>query len=526
VSRLDVSARLAEGRAAVEHTQNYVWACHVLGYQHPDLTAHGSQVRDWYGSEDGLDLFALDADCANLWAAVHEIEEALVIERAQLTYLAGAWNGAAADAAMESLQQHCNSANAVVDAIRVAAEGCTALRDNLWQMVDAKVAAVVDIDDRRLTERAAWLPAAQLVTSGAGDQQAAYEMVERQVKPYVDNDIRNDWLTTMRSALAWAETSYDTLTEALTAAPAVGFQAAAGLIDRPLRDGPMVPTASAPVEPAAAIAPPAPAITMPAAAATHAPPDNTMPAAAATHAPPVPPALPADLLTGLPPMPPMSALDAPLADPAGLSSVAGDLGDLGDLGGLRGGGGPCGLGGGGGLGSGLGGGLGGLVGLAGQIVDAIGGLVGSLTDGLAGPSAPDDLLRTDDPLGDALNPDDRVADAADTDDDHDDDAGDTDDDDDDDAAAEPLETDADPQKTGTGTDTGEGTEDTAPEPQGKIPPAPPGAADPPTGQDGTPSPVEEPAAASAPAEPVAPAPQEEGSTPCEIAADALPQAGQ
>ncbi len=351
----------------MEHTQNYVWACHALGYQHPDLTAHGSQVRDWYDSEDGLDLFALDDDCANLWAAVHEIEEALAMQRAQLSYLAAAWNGAGADAAMESLRQHCNSANAVVDAIRAAAQGCEALRDNLWQTVDAKVAAAVDIDDRRLTERAAWLPAAQLVTSGVGDQPAAYEMVERRVKPYVDNDIRTDWLTAMRSAMASVEKSYDTVTDALTAAPAVWLQAAAGLADRHLWDEPMVPTASAPVEPAAAIAPPAPATTVPAAAATPLPPDNTMPAAAATPAPPIPTAPPADLLDDLPPMPPTSALDAPLADPAGLSSGAGDFGGLGGGGGLGG------LGGGGGLGSGLGG----LVGLAGQIVDAIGGLVGS-----------------------------------------------------------------------------------------------------------------------------------------------------
>ena len=47
-------------------SQTYVWACHLLGYQNPDLTLHAAQVRDWYGSEDGLDLRALDADCAAL----------------------------------------------------------------------------------------------------------------------------------------------------------------------------------------------------------------------------------------------------------------------------------------------------------------------------------------------------------------------------------------------------------------------------------------------------------------------------
>jgi len=502
VSRFDVSARLVEGRPAVQHTQTYVSACHALGYQHPDLTAHGSQVLDWYESEDGLDLVALDDDCAHLWAAVHVIEEALAVQRAQLPHLAAAWNGAGADAAMESLQRHCNSGNEVAAAVRAAAEGCADLRDNLWQMVDAKVAAAVDIDDRRLSERVAWLSAAQTVTAGA-QEELARELVEQQVKPYVDNDIRTDWLTAMRSTRASVDASYDTITAALTAAPAVCFQTPVALTDRPLLDEPTVSMASAPVEPPAAIAPPAPTNTMPAAAVPPAAPPNAMPAAAATPSPPVPPPLPADLFDDLPPVPPMSALDTPFADPAGLSSgAAGDLSGLGSGGGLGGVGG--------------GGGLGGLVGLAGQIVDAIGGLVGSLTDGLAGPSAPDDLLTTDDPLGDELDADDPVAEAADT----------ADDTDDTDEAAEAPDPDADQHETGDGTDTGQGGDESAPESAGITPPPPPDAADPPTGQDGTASPVEEPAAPSAPAEPVPPNPQAEGSTPCEIAADALPQAGQ
>ena len=64
--KFDVAARLAEGRPAVDNIQTYVSACHALGYANPDLTLHASQVRDWYGSEDGLDLRALDADCAAL----------------------------------------------------------------------------------------------------------------------------------------------------------------------------------------------------------------------------------------------------------------------------------------------------------------------------------------------------------------------------------------------------------------------------------------------------------------------------
>src|SRR6185437_11079109 len=55
VNAFDVAARLAEGRPAVDDVEQYVAACHRLGYQHQDLTMHSAQVRDWYGSEDGLD---------------------------------------------------------------------------------------------------------------------------------------------------------------------------------------------------------------------------------------------------------------------------------------------------------------------------------------------------------------------------------------------------------------------------------------------------------------------------------------
>ena len=62
----DVAACLDQARPSVSHTQTYVSACHTLGYQHPDLTANGAQVLEWYGAEDGLDLAVLDADCVRL----------------------------------------------------------------------------------------------------------------------------------------------------------------------------------------------------------------------------------------------------------------------------------------------------------------------------------------------------------------------------------------------------------------------------------------------------------------------------
>src|SRR5271155_4077702 len=136
--RFDVAARLAEGRPAVEHTQIYVQACHVLGYQHPDLPARGSQVRDWYESEAGLDLRVLDDDIAQLRVAVNTIEEALWVQRAQVTELAAAWRGFGADSATRFLQRHCDAAAQVAAHVRAAAEDCAALRDNVWQSVDGK----------------------------------------------------------------------------------------------------------------------------------------------------------------------------------------------------------------------------------------------------------------------------------------------------------------------------------------------------------------------------------------------------
>ncbi|RAU89707.1 hypothetical protein DQP58_25935, partial [Mycobacterium colombiense] len=61
--RLDVAARLAEGRESVEHTQAYVQACHALGYENAYLTTDAARIREWYAGEDGLDLRALDRDC-------------------------------------------------------------------------------------------------------------------------------------------------------------------------------------------------------------------------------------------------------------------------------------------------------------------------------------------------------------------------------------------------------------------------------------------------------------------------------
>ena len=150
--------RLAEGRPAVDNIEKYVWACHLLGYQHPDLTLHAAQVRDWYAGEDGLDLRALDADCAALDAAAAATETRCGCRTISSAALPSAWSGRGAEPSREFLQRHGDASAAAVAAVRTAADAMTTLRDELWHTVDAKVAAAVAIDDRgRPSARTGWL---------------------------------------------------------------------------------------------------------------------------------------------------------------------------------------------------------------------------------------------------------------------------------------------------------------------------------------------------------------------------------
>ncbi|MBS4728902.1 hypothetical protein MSM1_11375 [Mycobacterium sp. SM1] len=516
--RYDVAARHAEGTAAVERTQSYVWACHLLGYQHPGLTAHASQVRDWYAGEAGLDLDALDRDCAELWAAGTAIEEALRIQREQVGELAAAWAGSAAAAMAGSLQRHCDAANTVVTGVRAAAEGCADLRDHLWQLIDAKVMTAVAIDDRTVAQRAAWVAAAQAVTAGASERQAADEIVHHEITPYVDSAIRVDWLTAMRSTLESVAASYDALTDRLATLPAASF---------PL---PGDPAWSCPVpagQPVPSVAPATSVAVTPTAAGSSSegatavsPAAEPLPLAPEAHLLTTPHPLPTtpetpsrdpiadygDLGTA-PPMPQM----APFGEAGGLPTGPGDLGHLG--------------------GSGV---LGGLGSLVGRIAEAISGLVGSLAEGLADPVGSDES-----PLGDPPGVADLVDEGSD---------GDGSDEDPDDLpeAAKAGELPDDDKATGSAADgppddlaeaTSGGTASPADSPAPGAPdgPAPgaldgpaPGAPDGPApGAPDGPAPGA-PVGASPPAEPSRPSPpdpQPGGSTPCEIAADDLPQAG-
>lgn len=452
--RFDVSARLAEGRPAVEHTQTYVDACHQLGYQQPDLTAHTSQMWDWYDAEVGLDLQILDDDTGALRAAVNAIEEALWVQRTQVTELAAAWRGSGADTAMRFLQRHCDTAAEVAAHVGTAAEHYAALRDDVWKSVDGKVANAVAIDERRVAERSSWLAACHSVTAGTGDRPTAEEVIQQQVKPYVDNDIRNDWLAAMGSGSASVAASYDEAIHALASTSEVRFDIPGdfgpswqpAFEARPAAEA--TPTMALPAEPAP---------TVPAATPAIRPPRSIEPQKPSTDGP--------DDVTSTPP-----ELATPLGDANGLSTGAGNLG-------------------------GLGGAAGGFGGVVGSIVDSIGSILGSLAGGLgdgsgSGPSLADDAL-TGDPLD--LDDADKQEDA------------------DTDNKAEPVSADdatAAEQPADPVTENPPTTGDSVAEPVGQqLDPPPPAA--PPDDQP-----------------PPAAAPQTEGSTPCEIAEDELPQAGQ
>jgi hypothetical protein len=441
----DVASRLAEGCPAVDNIQTYVWACHVLGYANPDLTLHASQVRDWYGSEDGLDLRALDADCAALEAAVAATEDALTRQDDQLGALPAAWQGRSADLSREFLRRHGEASAAAAAAVRTTAYALTTLRDNLWHTVDGKVAAAIAADDRAPDE---WLAAAHTVTTGAGDRAAASERIDQEVKPFVDNDIRADWLTAMRSAIAAVMDLYDAATAELTAEPDAVFDVPGDLgptwTPPPRDDGvATVPAAASAVAPTVA-APPswgAPPSPMPAP-----PPPAPMP--------PPPPAPPVDAGSTAPAM----------AAPPSAPSLSG-LPDVGS----------------------------GLSGLGQQLADAFGSLLGSADEALADTPDIDDG-ELDEDVNDKLADDPEDGD-------------------------EPVEPAADPEEESAAEEPVEApvveSADACEPAETPVEPPPPEQPAP------TPAPVPPP---SEPAPPPSPAAAAE--TPCEIAADELPQVGE
>ncbi len=441
----DAASRLAEGEPAADTVQDYVWACHLLGYQNSDLTLHASQVRDWYGSEDGMDLPALEADCEALRAAAVATEEVLVRQDTQLALMSVAWHGPGAEASRDFLRRHGEASAAAVSAVHAAAESLASLRDQLWHSVDGKVAVTIAAEAR--SARPDWRAAAQTVTTGTGDRARASELVDQEVKPFVDNDIRVQWLTAMQAAIDAVTDAYDAAVDELNSEAAVAFDVPGELgpaWSPPSSDG----ASTAPVGSAGAVgtAPVGAVWAMSPAAQPMSTPQPSL-----STAPPLPP-----------PPTPSPVEPAAMAPPMSSPPLGGGIPDIGS----------------------------GMSGLGSQLGDMLGGLLGTSQDGLADLPGADDLGENE---PEELDEDDEDEDAVTEDAEKEGEA--------DGAEADPVA-------------------EVVGEPEPDEPPAeplPPAPTETPTEPPPTPMPT-------APLPP--PEPMSAAGTPCEIAANQLPQVGE
>lgn len=463
---LDAAARLDEGQAAVDTIAEYVWACHLLGFDHPDLTRYRYQVHDWYSAEEGLDLRVLDVESASLAAAATVAEEELALQDKNFQNLVEAWHGTGARASTDFLARHAASSAQVAAGVRSAAAVLTRLRDSLWAAVEAKVSAALQIEERQGGQRGAWLAAARTVSTGLGDRSAASELIDTQVKPFVVNDVAGDWLAAMRSTTRAVADAYG--------------QALAGLRAEAL------PVFGIPGE----LGPAAP-VPLPVAAGT------TAASAAAPSWQPSPAAMPAAMSTApsqIPPPAPAAEPLAAVAEPVGSAAPAPTL-PAGAAPGMAGGGMP-GLGGLPDVGSGL-------AGAGQQLADLFGGLLGSSADGL-----PDRIGDLPSGEGGDVDPDDGPQQEADDADDPD-----VEDTVDEDGSEDTDEDGADEDEP---VDSAEGE---LTEPQSDSPPLDEASPDPQKLEVTDPAPTVPGPAADPLAAPT-------GGTPCEIAADELPQVGE
>ncbi|MDA2894759.1 hypothetical protein PDG61_27870 [Mycolicibacterium sp. BiH015] len=344
----DTASCLAQGRPAVQTVQGYVWACHQLGFDHQDLTLNASQVDDWYSTEGGMDLAALQRGCLALEAAVRSSQEALDVQSRQLDRLPTVWHGLGGQAAHGFLRRHGDASAGVATAVQTAAEALAALREELWRAVCAKVDAVVAIEARAAGARDEWTAAAHTVTTGVGDQAAASELIDQAVKPFVHTAISSEWLTAMRTAVGSVTASYDRAIAEITAepSPVFGVPGDFGPPRTPDRTECDDESRCAPVTAVVQDSAPPPAVTAPAAwsapatsaPVTAAPAAPTAPAAPIAPAEPVAPAaLPAPASAAAP-APPLGSMGSALPDLGGgmsglgqqfADSLSGLLGGLG-----------------------------------------------------------------------------------------------------------------------------------------------------------------------------------------------------
>ncbi|MHA7665735.1 hypothetical protein [Mycolicibacterium sp. HS_4_1] len=462
-SAVDVAARLAEGERALMVLDDYVAACQVLGL--PSSVS----LQDLYRAESGLDLAALAADARSLDAAATAAQDALRVQGNGYRELTAQWSGAGGDAAGEFMRTLTVAAEDVVAHLRRSAQALTNLHDDLWRAVDTKVDAVLRADAQASGHRDEWTAAAHAVLGGAGDAAAASEIIDQQVKPFVLRVVCGDLAAALRTASDTAVAAYDSAIAAATPG-VVSF----GLPGQLLGPSFSPPVAAGPRDYPAA-APPA----LGAAAGWLAAPaaQGRMPAMSGEplSEPPAAPLVAPEPALGTSAATPPAGASTP---PAGAAIPPADVGSSSGVGGL-----------------------------GQQLVDAIGGVLGSMAglgSGATGLGGVDDLRSS---LAEDLGLDDEAAN---------DDVGD---------------------KDGTGKD--------EPEPDDKPDDTANNAADEPTSDDGgeqpveqpagepdppvvtaAPSPISDPAPVTPPVEPVAEQANSTTRTPCEIAADELPNVGE
>jgi hypothetical protein len=200
----DVAARLTQGRAAVDDFAAYVWACRLRGYHHPDLTGHAAAVHDLYGSQDGLDLAALDADCATLQTAAATAAEGASSVRGHLGAVTAAWAGPGVQSCADFLRRHCEAAEFVAGVWQQAARGSSALRDELWRIVEEKVAATLSAARGAQPD---WPAVAQAVLTGTADE-TGLAVLDQQVRPFVETVLAGRWVADMHAATAAVRAAY------------------------------------------------------------------------------------------------------------------------------------------------------------------------------------------------------------------------------------------------------------------------------------------------------------------------------
>ena len=263
-----VTARLADGRAGLTDLSTLVQAAALRGYSDADLTRHPGQPGDWYATEDGLDLDALDADAATLRSLAAVAAEALATTRELRTTLTAAFSGAGATAADGFLSRNATAAATVGDRLERTARCYPLLAGQLWRAIDAKVTATCWLAGRWANRRSEWLAAASAVLAGSTDEQST-ATVERSVKPFVAESVRGDWLAAMRTAVAAVEQAYRAAVDQLADGAVVRFEIPADLMpSAPARTSASAavaaaPPAAAPTTPAAVPVPDTPAAPVP-----------------------------------------------------------------------------------------------------------------------------------------------------------------------------------------------------------------------------------------------------------------------